>query len=117
MLSSQGVGLLGGQDPHAGRAHHDLEQLVESTGGGASFPRSVEQIGAVALEPARQIRTQYTIGYTPLNQALDGSYRTIRVTAKGSDPLTVRRGPAIGPSRYVLDGSPEGVFPSCRVQA
>ena len=84
------VGLLGDQDPHAGRMRRDLTQLTEATGGLAYFPVSVEQVGDVALELARQIRTQYTIGYTPLNQSLDGSYRQIRVTAKGSQPLVVR---------------------------
>ena len=84
------VGLLGDQDPHAGRLHHDVTQLTEATGGLAYFPMSVEQIRDVALEMARQIRMQYTIGYTPLNQSLDGSYRRIRVTVKGQEPLTVR---------------------------
>ena len=84
------VGLLGDQDPHAGRARHDLEQLTETTGGFVLFPMRVEQTADVALELARQIRTQYTIGYTPLNQSLDGSYRKIRVTAKGPERFTVR---------------------------
>jgi VWFA-related protein len=84
------VGLLGDQDPRAGRLHHDLTQLTEVTGGLAYFPASVEQVGDVALEMARQIRMQYTIGYTPLNQSLDGTYRNIRVTAKGAQPLAVR---------------------------
>jgi Ca-activated chloride channel family protein len=83
------VGLLSQRDPHAGRARHDLEQLTRTTGGLAYFPTSVEQTGDVALELARQIRTQYTIGYTPINQSLDGSYRKIRVTAQGPDRLTV----------------------------
>jgi Ca-activated chloride channel family protein len=83
------VGLMGQRDPHAGRARHDLEQLTQTTGGLAYFPTTMEQTGDVAQELARQIRTQYTIGYTPLNQSLDGSYRTIRVTAKGPERLTV----------------------------
>jgi VWFA-related protein len=84
------VGLLAGQDPSAGRLHHDLVQIAEASGGLAYFPMSVEEIGDLALEMARQIRMQYTIGYTPLNQSLDGSYRTIRVMVKGSERLTVR---------------------------
>jgi Ca-activated chloride channel family protein len=84
------VGLLADRDPHAGRLRHDLVQLAEASGGLAYFPMSVEEIGDLALEMARQIRMQYTIGYTPLNQSLDGSYRTIRVMVKGSEPLTVR---------------------------
>jgi hypothetical protein len=30
------------------------------------------------------------LGYTPLNQALDGSYRRIRVAVKGHQKLSVR---------------------------
>ena len=84
------VGLIADHDPHPGRLHHDLAQLTEATGGLAYFPTSVEQIDGVALDMAQQIRMQYTIGYTPLDQSLDGSYRTIRVAVKGSEPLTVR---------------------------
>ena len=53
---------------------------------------SVAESGGVALEMARQIRMQYTLGYAPLDRSLDGSYRHIRVTAtkKGSAHLTVR---------------------------
>ena len=47
-------------------------------------------IDAVALDVARQIRTDYTIAYAPLNQALDGSYRTLRVTVSGPDRFVVR---------------------------
>jgi Ca-activated chloride channel homolog len=70
--------------------HHDLKQLAEATGGLVYLPMNVEEIDSVALELARQIRMQYTIGYAPLNQLLDGSFRTIRVTARGTERLTVR---------------------------
>jgi hypothetical protein len=38
---------------------------------------------------AHQIRNQYTIGYAPINQALDGSYRAIHVSVSGGDHYTV----------------------------
>ena len=38
---------------------------------------------------ARQIRQQYTIAYAPLNQALDGTFRSIRVSATGGEHYTV----------------------------
>jgi VWFA-related protein len=85
------IGLLAEEDPpKARRAHEDLDELTEATGGIAYFPRSVEQVGAIALELAAQIRSQYTLGYSPLNQALDGSYRKLRVVAKGPERLFVR---------------------------
>jgi hypothetical protein len=54
-------------------------------------PTSIEQIDSVVLEMATVIRNQYTIAYTPLDQTLDGRYRTIRVKVTGSDgPFSVR---------------------------
>jgi len=49
------------------------------------------------LTIAHDIRAQYTLAYTPTNQALDGTYRNVRVK------MTARcgraRGPAIGRRR------------------
>ena len=58
--------------------------------GMAYYPATIDEIGAVALEIAQQIRNQYTIAYAPLNQALDGTYRTLRVTVSGPGGLSVR---------------------------
>jgi Ca-activated chloride channel homolog len=74
----------------AGHARHELDELTEQTGGLAYYPRTLDDVGAVAADLARQIRSQYTIGYSPANEALDGSYRRIRVVAKGSGRLSVR---------------------------
>lgn len=71
------------------RGHRDLDKLTTHTGGLVYYPADITQIGNVALEIARQIRNQYTIAYTPLNQALDGSYRAIRVQVRAPEQLTV----------------------------
>ena len=82
------IGLFGDEE-RTKRGRHELDQLAERTGGAAFYPASIDDIGPVALEIARQIRSQYTIAYAPANQALDGSYRKIRVTVTGSG-LSVR---------------------------
>jgi Ca-activated chloride channel family protein len=57
----------------------ELGRLAQLTGGmvrRASSPAGIDQM---ILEMARRIRSEYTIGYTPENQALDESFRTVRV--------------------------------------
>jgi VWFA-related protein len=82
------IGLFRNQDAMH-RGQHDLDQLTRRTGGLAYYPADIDEIDAMALEIARQIRNQYTIAYQPANQALDGSYRSIRVQARGPGRLTV----------------------------
>jgi Ca-activated chloride channel family protein len=74
---------------------HELDRLTRETGGVAYYPANIDEIEPVVVDLARQIRRQYTIGYTPSDQRLDGSYRSIRVTAKAPDraSLTVRTRP------------------------
>jgi Ca-activated chloride channel family protein len=85
------VGLLDVDDAsRADRARDALDELTEPTGGLAYYPAGVEHTKETVLEIARQIRHQYTIGYAPLAQALDGSYRKLKVVAKGPGRLSVR---------------------------
>ena len=85
------IGLLSEADPaKASRGRHDLEELAEETGGVLYCPHTAEEISTVALDLARQIRSQYTIRYSPAKQALDGSYRKIRLRVKGPGHLSVR---------------------------
>ena len=85
------LGLLGeaGREATA-RAKDELDALTQATGGQSWYLDDVTQSEQVALEVARDIRNQYTLAYTPSNQALDGAYRRIKVTVAGSQPLTVR---------------------------
>lgn len=78
---------------HADRtkaAHAALDHLSERSGGFAYYPETVERVDEVALDIAHQIRNQYMLGYTPLNQALDGSYRAIQVKVAGRERLYPR---------------------------
>jgi Ca-activated chloride channel homolog len=77
----------------AKRARHELDRLTTETGGVVFYPSNIEEIEPLVLDLARQIRTQYTIAYTPTNQKLDGSYRTIRVSVRGREKLAVRTRP------------------------
>jgi Ca-activated chloride channel family protein len=97
------IGLFGKDDPgRSARGRHELDQLTSRNGGVAYFPAGIDDIGHVVLDIASQIRNQYTIAYAPVNQALDGSYRTIKVAVKGPDDYIVhtRSGyRAMGPTK------------------
>src|SRR5437016_14485664 len=85
------VGLLNEADrAKAKQARRELDRLTATTGGFAYYPENLDEVGAVTVELARQIRKQYTIAYLPSNQALDGRYRTIRVVVKGRGRFVVQ---------------------------
>jgi hypothetical protein len=44
------------------------------------------------LTIAHGIRAQYTLAYTPANQALDGTYRNVRVKMRGALRARTRPG-------------------------
>ncbi len=84
------VGLLSDEERReATRARKALEALAEATGGETFFPRDVSEVERIATQVAHDIRNQYTIAYTPLNQAMDGSFRQIKVTVKAPGNPTV----------------------------
>jgi VWFA-related protein len=84
------VGLLTEEERReAKRAQKALEALAEATGGETFFPRDVSEVERIAAQVAHDIRNQYTIAYTSTNQAMDGSYRQIKVTVKAAGSPTV----------------------------
>ena len=88
------VSLVRESDSAAVRTDGDeLEHLTELTGGGVDHVASMHDIERVVLDIAHQIRSQYTIAYMPANQALDGSYRTVRVQVSRPGGLTARTRP------------------------
>jgi Ca-activated chloride channel homolog len=84
------IGLLG--DERARRAKRALQTISERTGGIAFFPRTLDEVDQISSAVARDIRSQYTIGYKPTTPKSAGGYRTIRVEARasGHGKLTVR---------------------------
>jgi Ca-activated chloride channel homolog len=69
-----------------------MEMLSTETGGLAFFPKSMEDVDAIAAEVARDIRSQYTIGYHSTEPTTEPGFRHVQVTAeaKGHGKLTVR---------------------------
>ncbi len=89
------IGLLFGDESsradirHARRA---LELLSTETGGLAYFPKSMDQVDQITAEVARDVRSQYTIGYRSTKPTSEPGFRRVQVTAqgKGSTKYTVR---------------------------
>jgi VWFA-related protein len=85
------IALLNDEQPRdAKKARRALETLAKASGGLCFFPKTVEEVDALALEVAKDIRSQYVLAYSPLLQELDGTFRTIKVTAVGPNKPTVR---------------------------
>jgi VWFA-related protein len=89
------IGLLFGDEnsrAEVRHARHALELLSTETGGMAFFPKSIDQIDQIAAEVARDIRSQYTLGYHSTKPTTVPGFRRVEVTAesKGSGKLTVR---------------------------
>jgi Ca-activated chloride channel family protein len=89
------IGLLFGDDGtgrEGHRAKRALQMLSNETGGIAFFPKSLAEVDSIAGEVARDIRSQYTIGYHSTKPANLGGYRVVRVDAKapGVGKLIVR---------------------------
>ncbi len=85
------IGLFTEEEKHeAVKARRALNELTAATGGLAFYPKEVNEVQALAVEIAHDIRSQYTIAYTPRIQALDGSYRQIKVTVDAPGKPVVR---------------------------
>ena len=85
------IGLFTEEEKHeATKARRALKELTVNTGGLSFYPKEVAEVQALAIEIAHDIRNQYTIAYTPSIQALDGSYRQIKVTVDAPGKPVVR---------------------------
>jgi len=89
------IGLLFGDEMSRAEVRHAkraLEMLSTETGGIAFFPKNIEQVDEIAAEVARDIRSQYTIGYRSNKPSNQPGFRRVQVTAEepGTGKLTVR---------------------------
>ena len=104
------IGLLfkdegGGRE--ARRAKRALQILSSETGGVAFFPKSLDEVDQIAEEVARDIRSQYTIGYHSTKAASLGGYRIVKVEAhaQGYGKLIVRTRTGYYPRSKSLPGA------------
>lgn len=85
------IGLLATETPRdAKKAKRAIQTITQATGGLSFFPEELAQVEKLALQVAHDIRNQYTIGYTPTNSTLDGTFRQVKVVATGPNKPIVR---------------------------
>ena len=61
-----------------------LKKLAQTTGGEAYFPAEYKDVITICERIARDIRSRYTLGYVSTNVTNPGTYRKLRVVAKGA---------------------------------
>jgi VWFA-related protein len=73
------------------QAQNQLRTFSAMTGGRSWFPRFDGEIPDIMQDVAASLRNQYSLAYSPSNNALDGKYRKIKVELVAPDggPLTV----------------------------
>jgi Ca-activated chloride channel homolog len=80
------IGLLTDEtERSAAVAKRDLDALTFATGGEVFYPKELSEVDAIAEHVAKDLRNQYTIAYNPTNQALDHTFRKIKVTVDRPD--------------------------------
>lgn len=65
-----------------------LEEISQTTGGKAFFPRSGAELEDATTRIALELRHQYSIGYNPTNVKRDGQWHKIKVNVKGPKGLS-----------------------------
>ena len=78
----------------------EMKKLTEETGGrvievGNKFDKLKQGFDQIA----RELRSQYNIGYTPANAALDGSFRKVEIRSKNGYKIQARTGYYAVPKR------------------
>ncbi|HEV2388373.1 MAG TPA: VWA domain-containing protein [Candidatus Acidoferrales bacterium] len=66
-----------------------LKQFSDDSGGRSFFPARVEDLSQAFVDIGLELRSQYSIAYTPSNHADDGKFHSIRVSIDRKD-LKVR---------------------------
>jgi Ca-activated chloride channel family protein len=85
------IGILSEEEPRESKkAKRALHDLAQASGAMDFYPKDLEEVDKEVPEIAHEIRNQYTLAYSPLNPALDGTFRKITVTVNAPGRPNVR---------------------------
>jgi VWFA-related protein len=63
-------------------ARREVREMATRTGGRVYPVKQIQQIDPAYAQIAAELRTQYSLGYYPLNEKHDGKWRTLKVEVK-----------------------------------
>lgn len=67
---------------HVKKARQNLESLAAASGGRLFSASSIRDLDPVYPQVAEELRSVYTVAYSPRNQTFDGSWRNVEVRVK-----------------------------------
>lgn len=79
-------------DPRYGSDMSDMSHLADQTGGRAISVGNPDKLGKAFTEISNELRSQYSLGYTPTNEKHDGTFRRIEVKSKDGYKIQARKG-------------------------
>lgn len=79
-------------DPQYGADAHDMSQLAEQTGGRMITVNRPEKLQQAFNEISNELRSQYSLSYTPAETRNDGKFHKIEVKSKDGYKIQARKG-------------------------
>jgi Ca-activated chloride channel family protein len=81
------------------QSEFSMRTLAQETGGQAFFPLDISELDGVYASIARELASQYAIGYTPKAVRADGRFRRIVVRVPASPEMRIRTRSGYTPRR------------------
>jgi VWFA-related protein len=79
-------------DPHYGSDMSDMSHLAEQTGGRAISVGNADKLDKAFAQISSELRSQYSLAYTPTNEKHDGTFRKIEIKSKDGYKVQARKG-------------------------
>jgi VWFA-related protein len=79
-------------DPMYPSNYGDMSKLAEQTGGRIITVRGPDKLDKAFAEIAAELRSQYSLGFTPTNTTNDGKFRRLEVKSKDGYKIQARKG-------------------------
>ncbi len=80
-----------------GGDYYVAKKLTDETGGRTIVVRNERNLEQAFDEILEELRTQYTLGYTPTNKKLDGAFRKVKIEMKNKEFSALTRKGYYGP--------------------